>query len=146
MNNIVHLSRRDIPWVFAITPTYARPVQKAELTRLVQAFLHVPNFHWIVIEDATNKTALVSSLLAHSGILHTHLNILTPLEYKMKPKDPNWLKPRGVLQRNVALDWIQRNLDPNRDQGVVYFADDDNTYDLEIFKEVSRPILGVSLV
>ena len=54
----------------AVTPTYARPVQKAELTRLYQTFLHVPKFHWIVVEDSPSKTDLVTNLLRNSGTVH----------------------------------------------------------------------------
>lgn len=134
----MHLVRPDMPWIYAITPTYARPVQKAELTRLVQTFLHVPNLHWILVEDAFNKSKLVTDLLQGSGLSYTHLNAGTPPEYKMTSNDPNWLKPRGVLQRNAALDWIRNNKIASRDKGVVYFADDDNTYDLKLFEEVRK--------
>lgn len=53
-------------------------------------------------------------------------------------QEPNWKKPRGVLQRNKALEWLRNELsyDVTTDQGVVYFADDDNSYSLEIFEEV----------
>ena len=126
---------QELPYIYAVTPTYARPVQKAELTRLSQTFLHVRHFHWIVVEDAINKTDLVTKLLKKSGLKYTHLNAHTPASYKMADTDPNWLKPRGVLQRNKALDWIRENVDPAQ-LGVLYFADDDNTYDLQVFEEV----------
>lgn len=41
-------------------------------------------------------------------------------------------KPRGVSNRNAALKWIREN----RKSGVLYFADDDNTYDIQLFEEV----------
>lgn len=44
----------------------------------------------------------------------------------------NKVKPRGVSNRNRGLDWIRANAS----DGVLYFADDDNTYDLDIFEEV----------
>lgn len=54
--------------------------------------------------------------------------------------DPSWLKPRGVEQRNEGLRWLRedRRAQPGGDnqQGVIYFADDDNTYSLQIFEEV----------
>lgn len=54
--------------------------------------------------------------------------------------DPSWLKPRGVEQRNEGLRWLRedRRTQPGGEnqQGVVYFADDDNTYSLQIFEEV----------
>ncbi|XP_013400799.1 galactosylgalactosylxylosylprotein 3-beta-glucuronosyltransferase 3 isoform X1 [Lingula anatina] len=127
---------KDLPTIYAITPTYARCVQKAELTRLSQTFLHVRNFHWIVVEDAVEKTPLVTNFLRNCGLIYTHLNIATPEDHKLQENDPNWLKPRGVLQRNIALKWLRDNLDVDNKQGVVYFADDDNTYDLKLFDEM----------
>ena len=126
----------NLPMIYTITPTYARPVQKAELTRLVHTFLHIKNLHWIVIEDSAWKTPLVTNLLANSGLKYTHLNEMTPADYKLEEKDPEWLKPRGVLQRNRGLQWLRENLDSSPIKGVVYFADDDNTYDLKLFNEV----------
>jgi len=53
------------------------------------------------------------------------------------PKDEakKKVKARGVSNRNRGLQWIRENSpDP---KGVIYFADDDNTYDLRLFDEVS---------
>ena len=60
------LGRREnqterLPVIFVITPTYARPVQKAELTRLLNTLKHIPSLHWIVVEDADYR--LVGALL-----------------------------------------------------------------------------------
>ena len=127
---------KSIPVIYAITPTYHRLEQKADLTRLSHTLLHVTNLHWIVIEDSTNRTALVTNFLKQSGLTFTHLNAVTPASYKLKDTDPNWLKPRGVLQRNAGLAWVRKYLDPKIQPGVVFFADDDNTYDLQLFEEV----------
>ncbi|XP_021918917.1 galactosylgalactosylxylosylprotein 3-beta-glucuronosyltransferase I isoform X2 [Zootermopsis nevadensis] len=126
-------SRLDphLPVIYAITPTYARPVQKAELTRLLHTLMLVPNLHWIIIEDAEVPSSLVANLLKNSGITYTHLTATTPKEWKLKEKESNWKKPRGVQQRNTALQWIRNNLKAD-DQGVIYFADDDNSYSLEM--------------
>nr|XP_006118292.1 galactosylgalactosylxylosylprotein 3-beta-glucuronosyltransferase 3 isoform X2 [Pelodiscus sinensis] len=124
-----------LPIIYAITPTYARLVQKAELVRISQTFLHVKNFHWIVVEDSPVKTQLVSELLAQSGLRFTHLHTETPKEHKRKESDPNWLKPRGVEQRNLALQWLRENRELS-EEGIVYFADDDNTYSLRLFDEL----------
>jgi hypothetical protein len=59
--------------LYIITPTYRRAEQIAELTRMAQTLMHVQNLHWLVIEDAENKTQLVSELLQRSGISHDHL-------------------------------------------------------------------------
>ena len=126
----------DIPYIYAITPTYDRLVQKAELTRLIHTFLHVRNFHWIVVEDAKHRTDKVRNLLKTSGIKYTHLAEATPDDFKLHKDDPNWLKPRGVPQRNRALQWLVDNRNMVRVPSVIYFADDDNTYSLEVFEEV----------
>ncbi|KAF6715918.1 Galactosylgalactosylxylosylprotein 3-beta-glucuronosyltransferase 3 [Oryzias melastigma] len=77
-------ARGPTPTVFVITPTYARLVQKAELTRLSQTFLHVPQLHWIVVEDSPQKTPLVSDLLKKSGLIYTHLHVPTAKDQKLQ--------------------------------------------------------------
>ena len=56
--------------------------------------------------------------------------------------DPSWLKPRGAEQRNEGLRWLREDRrapqGPDSQQGVVYFADDDNTYSIQLFQEVGR--------
>ncbi|CAB3373146.1 Hypothetical predicted protein [Cloeon dipterum] len=142
----------DLPVIFAITPTYARPEQKAELTRLSQTLLLVPSLHWVVVEDADKPTKLVTNLLESSGLSYTHLHAHTPPAQKLKAKDPHWTKPRGVLQRNTALEWLRSDgplqvapLDPEGiPKGVVYFADDDNSYSVRLFEEM-RNVRGVGV-
>uniref|UniRef100_A0A1A8ML15 Galactosylgalactosylxylosylprotein 3-beta-glucuronosyltransferase n=1 Tax=Nothobranchius pienaari TaxID=704102 RepID=A0A1A8ML15_9TELE len=128
-------SKSSLPTIFVITPTYARLVQKAELTRLSHTFLHVPQLHWIVVEDSPQKTPLVTDLLMKSGLTYTHLHVPTAKERKLQEGDPSWLKPRGVEQRNEGLRWLREDRRDGQ-QGVVYFADDDNTYSLQIFEEM----------
>lgn len=128
-----------LPTIYAITPTYRRFLQKAELTRLSQTLKHVKNFHWIVVEDSHEKTNLVKRFLSNCGLKYTHLNIRTPVEMRRSRNKPRWTKSRGVEQRNTALDWLRRNVKANETKGVVYFADDDNTYDIRIFEEVRLP-------
>ncbi|KAG8141529.1 hypothetical protein E2320_007141, partial [Naja naja] len=118
-----------LPTIHVVTPTYSRPVQKAELTRLSNTFLHVPNLHWILVEDSQRRTALVTRLLRDTGLNYTHLNVETPRNYKLRGdmRDPRI--PRGTMQRNLALRWLRETFNRNNSQpGIVYFADDDNTY------------------
>ncbi|KAL7880254.1 hypothetical protein SRHO_G00025080 [Serrasalmus rhombeus] len=134
--------KTSLPTIYVITPTYARLVQKAELTRLSQTFLHVPQLHWILVEDAPHKTPLVRDFLAASGLTYTHLHMLTPKERKLQEGDPTWLKPRGAEQRNEGLRWLREmaaaagGKGPTIESAVVYFADDDNTYSLQLFEEM----------
>uniref|UniRef100_T1J0L0 Galactosylgalactosylxylosylprotein 3-beta-glucuronosyltransferase n=1 Tax=Strigamia maritima TaxID=126957 RepID=T1J0L0_STRMM len=136
--NLEHFieNQSGLPTIYAITPTYLRPTQKAELTRLSQSFLLIPNFHWIVVEDSREKTDKVSKLLRRSSLSYTHLNIATPAKYKLSDVDPSWLKPRGVIQRNLGITWLREHFTPKTANGVVYFADDDNTYDIRLFEEM----------
>ncbi|XP_067637459.1 galactosylgalactosylxylosylprotein 3-beta-glucuronosyltransferase I [Eurosta solidaginis] len=135
----VKQAEKNLPIIYAITPTYTRPSQKAELTRLSHVFMLMPNMHWIIVEDANATTTLIRNLLQRAGLTDrsTLLNIKTPDNFKLKSKDPNWLKPRGVEQRNLALSWIRTNIDPQQ-QSVVFFMDDDNTYSVELFLEMTK--------
>ncbi|XP_036393133.1 galactosylgalactosylxylosylprotein 3-beta-glucuronosyltransferase 1-like isoform X3 [Megalops cyprinoides] len=125
-----------LPTIHVVTPTYSRPVQKAELTRLANTFLHVPNLHWILVEDSQRRTPLVSRLLHEMGLNYTHLNVETPRNYKLRGDTRDPRIPRGTMQRNLALRWLRETFSLNSTQpGIVYFADDDNTYSLELFEE-----------
>lgn len=127
--------RKNMPTIYFITPTYYRPTQKADLIRLSQTLAHIPNLHWIVVEDSNNRSESVFEVMEKSGLLYTHLNVATPKDLKLGERDPDWKFPKGVLQRNAALTWLRINLaDANR--GVVYFGDDDNTYDIRLFPEI----------
>ena len=127
----------QIPTIFFITPTYKRLTQKADLTRLSQTLLHVPKLHWILVEDSHEKTNLVQRFLAGCGVQFSHLAVRTPKQLITKEGDPRWLKARGVEQRNLGLKWIRQNYKDGID-GVIYFGDDDNTYDLKIFEQVGQ--------
>lgn len=130
-----------LPTIHIITPTYSRPVQKAELTRLANTFLHVPNLHWILVEDSQRRTPLVTRLLRETGLNYTHLNVETPRNYKLRGDTRDPRIPRGTMQRNLALRWLRETFNANSSQaGIVYFADDDNTYSLELFEEVSADV------
>ena len=59
-------------------------------------------------------------------------------------------KKRGGEQRNLAIQWLrdqasgillENQLNSNEAEGVVYFGDDDNTYDIQHFEEVQSHIL-----
>lgn len=41
--------------------------------------------------------------------------------------------PRGVANRRAAINWIRKN---GKKPGVMYFGDDDNTFDLKLFDEI----------
>ncbi len=141
---------RDQPVIYLITPTYTRREQVAEMTRLAQTLLHVPNLVWIVAEDSRECSPLVERLLHRFGMPFVHLASPMPSMYK-KAK----YKPRGVSSRNAGLQWIieadnamrtakETSSSSSIPPGVIYFADDDNTYDLRIFDQM-RSTKKVSL-
>lgn len=145
LNDSCRLAECDgkLPTVYVITPTYERYVQKAELTRLSHTLLLVPNLHWILVEDSKWPSELVKRFvfrLKNKFNFHsiTHLYEPTPKKFKLKPGEPSWKYPKGVWQRNKALDWIRDNLADLDLSGAIYFADDDNTYDLELFDEIRQ--------
>ncbi|GLV39292.1 Glucuronyltransferase P [Carabus blaptoides fortunei] len=117
-----------VPPLYIITPTYRRPEQIPELTRMSHTLMLVPNLYWLVIEDAKEKTPLVTQLLERTGLNYEHLIAPMPEIYKNR----KGAKPRGVSNRNRGLEWLRANATT----GVFYFADDDNTYDLQIFDEM----------
>ncbi|XP_018394226.1 PREDICTED: galactosylgalactosylxylosylprotein 3-beta-glucuronosyltransferase P-like isoform X1 [Cyphomyrmex costatus] len=114
--------------LYIITPTYRRPEQIPELTRMAHTLMLIKNIHWLVIEDASVATKQVTTLLERTGLKFDHLIAPMPEKYKLK----KGAKPRGVSNRNRGLRWIRANAT----KGVFYFADDDNTYDIELFDEV----------
>lgn len=111
-----------------VTPTYNRALQAYYLNRLGQLLRLVPPpLIWIVVEmnAASMETA---SILREMGIMYRHLVCV---------KNSTSIKDRGVHQRNTALEHIERH----KLDGIVYFADDDNMYSLELFesiREISR--------
>lgn len=133
--SLCHISSEDtrnkqsksIPTIYFVTPTYPRREQAAELTRLGQTLMHVPSIHWIVADDNRSCNDMVGRLLQKFGIPFTH--IASPMPEIYRKAD---VVPRGVANRRAALSWIRKNVK----NGVIYFGDDDNTFDLELFQEI----------
>ncbi|XP_017151631.1 galactosylgalactosylxylosylprotein 3-beta-glucuronosyltransferase S [Drosophila miranda] len=119
-----------LPIIYFVTPTYPRREQIPELTRLAHTLLHVPRLHWLVANDQEGCNTFMDGMLKRFGIPYTHLASPMPSNFrKVKPA------PRGVANRRAALQWLrQRNLT----DGVLYFGDDDNTYDLGLFSEIRQ--------
>lgn len=124
--------------IYLITPTYSRPTQKADLTRMAQTLMLVPNIVWVVVEDAEDITQLVGRLLLSKDVPFVHLSAKTPSSKKPKIYHAYESHARGVEQRNMGLKWIRERAQTSQliRNGVLYFADDDNTYDIQLFEEV----------
>ena len=123
------------PVIYFITPTYARREQVAELTRLLQTLLHIKNLVWIVAEDSASCTDTVSSILLRYKKKIPYVHLLSPMPERYNDVI---LTPKGVSSRNAGVNWIIDNdFHGNvRGPGVIYFGDDDNTYDLSLFEEI----------
>lgn len=88
------------------------------------------------------KDTLYLSQITDHVNMHNITGTITaemPKKYR-KQKGP---KPRGVAGRNEAIRWIVENVEGD---GVMYFADDDNTYDLRLFEEVGNEITNTSAI
>ncbi|KAL8226316.1 hypothetical protein R6Q57_016148 [Mikania cordata] len=114
--------------LIVITPTYNRPLQAFYLNRLGQVLRLVPPpLVWIVVEMNVASTE-TADILRGMGIMYRHLVCANNLTN---------IKDRGVHQRNRALEHIEHH----KLDGLVYFADDDNVYSLQLFesiREISR--------
>jgi len=131
--------RKHLPTIFFITPTKSRPEQKADLTRLGQTLVHVPNLFWIIVEDADELSPLPRALLKRLNFVSSyHIAARTPEKMRMNASDPNWKLPRGVVQRNAALQYLRTNHRGLNKKSVVYFGDDDNVYDWRLFDEMRK--------
>lgn len=100
-------NRLNLPMIFFITPTKRSPTQKADLIRLHQTLSYVPNLYWVLVEDAETPSPAIDEILAKTHLKSVHLAVKTPEDMKLHDNDPNWLLPRGVIQRNTGLQWIR---------------------------------------
>lgn len=131
----------EMPTIYVITPTNnRRVVQMADLVRMRNTLWLVPKLVWILIEDSSVKSSKIAKFLDASKMPFVHLNVATPDDFVVKANEKAWSKPRGVLQRNKGIAWLREHPDELDHNGVVYFADDDNTYDIRLFEEVKLTI------
>lgn len=109
--------------LIVVTPTYNRALQAYYLNRLSEVLKLVKSpLLWIVVEMNV-ASAETANILRRTGVMYRHL---------VCSKNMTDIKDRGVHQRNVALEHIEHH----RLDGIVYFADDDNIYSLELFESI----------
>lgn len=92
-------------------------------------------FAWQRGELHVNNISLSLSLslflplhLSSTGMPYTHIASPMPEYYRTVSSIP-----RGVANRRAAINWIRQN---GRKPGILYFGDDDNTFDLRLFDEI----------
>lgn len=128
IKNDESVTQKPLPTIYFVTPTYSRREQIAEMTRLGQTLMHIPNIHWIVADDNEKCNEALNKLLNKISIPYTHIASPMPDLYRTYSN-----VPRGVSNRRAALNWIKNN---NLRDGVLYFGDDDNSFDLDLFTEI----------
>ncbi|XWS21352.1 hypothetical protein CRYUN_Cryun30bG0048200 [Craigia yunnanensis] len=109
--------------LIVVTPTYNRGFQAYFLNRLGQVLRLVkPPLVWVVVEEkaASFETA---EILRKTGVMYRHM---------VCTLNSSNVKDRGIHQRNAALEHIERH----KLDGIVFFADDDNVYTLELFESL----------
>ncbi|GFS40293.1 nucleotide-diphospho-sugar transferases superfamily protein [Actinidia rufa] len=109
-----------------VTPTHDRPFQAYYMNRLAHTLrLIPPPLLWIVVDMGSQSAETADILRRNGGILYRHLVCY---------KNLTDIKDRGVHQRNAALSHIEtHHLD-----GIVYFADDDNIYSVDLFEQMRK--------
>ncbi|KAH9300848.1 hypothetical protein KI387_012431 [Taxus chinensis] len=109
--------------LIVVTPTYNRAFQAFYLNRLAHTLkLVAPPVLWIVVEMHAQSME-TADLLRKTGVMYRHL---------VCDKNVTNVKDRGIHQRNIALSHIEQH----QLNGIVYFADDDNMYTLELFEQL----------
>jgi len=104
-----------------ITPTYRRPEEMAEMTRLAQTLaLSEGPVHWIVAVDSSQCDAAVESFLSrvfghgpsslNSLVRYTLISAPMPLRFRDPERVKRFGLPRGVAGRRAALKWLKRHL------------------------------------
>ncbi|KAI3996027.1 hypothetical protein MKX01_037524 [Papaver californicum] len=108
-----------------VTPTFARPFQAYYLNRLGQTLKLVQApLLWIVVE-MPSQSPETADILRKTRVMYRHL---------VCDENVTTVRNRGLHQRNVALSHIEtHHLD-----GIVYFADDNNVYTLELFEQMRK--------
>lgn len=75
----------ELPTIYFITPTYPRREQFAELVRLGQTLMHVPNLHWIVADDTDSCNPQIDEFLNRFGkVLLCYLVLFNLCEFQYR--------------------------------------------------------------
>ena len=109
----------------------------------------LPKVVWIVVDDSLYMDPELHSVLERCEVESVHLFEPTMDEYQERGSFLQLLgewsglgasayerKVKGVEQRNAGLQWLRKFCSKGHCDGVVYFADDDNTYSLQLFEMV----------
>ncbi|KAI1720159.1 glycosyltransferase family 43 domain-containing protein [Ditylenchus destructor] len=121
--------------IIIITPTHKRPERFADMTRFSQTLMHIKGIHWVVIEDGNHTVPAVERILQRSKIPYTYFYTTTM---------PGFPK-RGWTHRNMGLEYIRKHYRDYNRNAVVYFADDDNSYDIRLFDKYIKNVKTIGV-
>lgn len=107
--------------IIIITCTYHRIYRLDYIVYMSKLLTQLSNYTWIVVEDNHDIDHNVKKILDYYN-----------LNYIYHSHGPT--KSGGNAQRNYALTLIKQN----QLSGIVYNADDDNIYDIDIFSEIRK--------
>ncbi|KAL5491521.1 hypothetical protein EMCRGX_G016822 [Ephydatia muelleri] len=123
-----------IPTLYIITTTYQHDTQKANLVTLCQTLMHVRSLVWIVVENSTYHIPMVQALLKRCGVPYVHLTVPSPNNSLVRPIS----SAMGIRNHNVGLRWVREHNRCVECNGVIYFGNDDDRYDLRLFDELRK--------
>jgi hypothetical protein len=135
----INLSGRQI---YIITPTFARISQRPDLVRFTDTVRAAGNATWIVIEDAAETSTWNKRLFDESELSDVvYINAKTP-EY--------FTTGKGIAQRNAGLRVVYerecqgpKKYSSIMEYPIVYFGDDDNTFDHRLWKYLRENLIRV---
>lgn len=150
----------DVP-LYLITPTVNSDNQLEHLSRVAQLFSSIPNTVWIIVEDADHIRDQVLDTLTkvydsgrrqffsnNAAISNQDEGIYFPTFYYLSLDESQRQRSklatklnscRGFVGRNVGMDLVHQGIASGSwKDGVIYFADDDNTYTYELFHELRK--------
>uniref|UniRef100_A0A0N4X009 Galactosylgalactosylxylosylprotein 3-beta-glucuronosyltransferase n=1 Tax=Haemonchus placei TaxID=6290 RepID=A0A0N4X009_HAEPC len=95
---------------------------------------HPSAFTTIIVVTPTHKRPERLADMIRYGVPHVYLATTSSAG----------MPSRGWTHRNVALQYVRENYDRNR-SAVLYFADDDNTYDIRLFNNYIRKVTRIGV-
>lgn len=108
-----------------VTTTHVRPFQAYYLNRLAHTLSAVPKpLLWIVV-DRYYQSMDTARILMSTGVMYRHFACLMNVTN---------LRKMINCQRNIAIYHIKKH----HINGIVYFANDDGVYSLELFEEMRK--------
>lgn len=114
-----------------VTPTRARAAQAYYLSRMGHTLRLVdPPVLWLVVE-AGKPTPEAAATLRGTTVMHRYVGCCDKLNASSVDDDRLRLRPH---QMNAALELIENH----RLDGIVYFADEEGVYSLDLFKRLRQ--------